>query len=134
MSETQKIFHYNINSIINIRVRVGVPSPKKMDPTGSNEQSKLWLIAAVVRIRSRLCHLYKYYCHVWFFLFWIYTNMWCIRSTCVYRRENSLVQQKLVETNWWKSGSVPPLRLRVHFNVQTILFRICRMSMLLNLE
>jgi hypothetical protein len=57
MSETQKIFHYNINSVITIRVRVRkysinrvpvqkklinrvrVPGPKKMDPTGSTVES-----------------------------------------------------------------------------------------------
>jgi len=31
-------------------------------------------------------------------------------------------KQKLVETNWRKSGLVLPLRLRVHFNVRAVFF------------
>ncbi len=65
ISETEKIFHYNINSVINIRVRVRkysinrtrvrvqknlinrlrvrVPGPKKMDPTRSTNEGELKL-------------------------------------------------------------------------------------------
>jgi hypothetical protein len=47
MSETQKMFHYNINSLIDIRIRV--PGPKKMDPTGSSSEPVLTLYCHVLK-------------------------------------------------------------------------------------
>jgi hypothetical protein len=91
---------YTITSLLNSDKE----QPSLMTDRNSNKEWKLRLIAAVVKIRSKLClytNLYKYFRHVGFFFIlnlhqhFMYSLDLKTVNKVVYRRENSSVQPRV---------------------------------------